>query len=227
MRPFRFLFALAVLIPPSIASAQTTCAATLPGAPPESGANRPTCNVTRNATTTIASILRLGLVSGAAINLQATDTIAYEKTRTAVGGAGTTGTVVATPAALQAASARDSLIVQANRPYILTIAATTDNFKFDKDVAYNVCRTTNSSTTGCTTVEPLGAKPVGDLYWTGGDQTGILQITGLTANTPATVRTGSTGERYATGIAYSSAWFYATDIPGVYTATVRYTVTGQ
>lgn len=229
MRPIRFLFALAVLISPAMASAQAvSCLATLAGAPPEGAGNRPTCNITRDATASIPSILKLGLVSSAAIDLQATDTVAYQKTWTANGNAaGLSGDPVGTVTALQPASAADTLIVQANRPYILTIAATTDDFKFDKDPAYNVCRSTNSSGTGCSAGEALGVKPIGDLYWKGGGQLTAIQITGATAATPATIRSGATGERYKTGVNFSSAWFYATDIPGVYTATVRYTVTGQ
>ena len=228
MRPIGLL-ALALVLSPSLLLAQasdSTCIATAVGA--ENAGNRPTCGINRNATTTLTSILRLALVNGAPIDLQATDTLAYEKTRTAAGGTGTTGTAVATPASLQVASARDSVIVLANRPYILTIAATTNDFKFNKDASgYNVCRNTPVSTNGCAaTGEAFIAKPIGDLYWSGGAQAAPIQITGPA--TPATVRTKTTGgERYATGIAFKSAWFYDTDIPGVYTATVRYTVTGQ
>lgn len=233
MRSIRLL-ALALVLSPSLLLAQasdSTCTATATGV--ENAGNRPTCGINRNAKATLTSILRLALVNGAPIKLidnlvAGADTLAYEKTRTAAGGPGTTGTAVGTPASLQDASARDSLIVMANRPYTLTIAATTNEFKFDKDASgYNVCRNTPVSTTACAaTGEAFIAKPIGDLYWSGGLLvTSPIQITGPA--TPATIRTNPKGERYATGIAFKSAWFYDTDIPGVYTATVRYTVTGQ
>ena len=230
MRSLR-LFALALVLSPSLALAQavvvdSSCSATAVG--PENAGNRPTCGISRNTRATITSFLRLGLVTGALIDLQASDsTIAYEKTRTAAGGPGTTGLAVGAPVSLQDASARDSLIVQANRPYLLTIAATTTAFKFDKDAGYNVCRDTPSSTTLCAaTGNTVIAKPIGDLYWGAGAAPSFAQIGGPLA--PATIRNRAAGgERYATGIAFKSAWFYDTDIPGVYTATVRYTVTGQ
>lgn len=227
MRATRMLLTLALLASPALVSAQANCVATLPGAPPETGANRPTCNVTRNATTTVGNILRLGLVSSTSISLQATDTIAYEKTRTAAGGAGTSGTPVGTPTALQTASARDSLIVQANRPFVLTISAQDSIFSFAKDAAYNVCRDSGTVTTCGLTGQAVTGKPISDLYWLGGTQATLIPIVGGASATPATVKSSAAGDRYATGIDFSSAWFYARDIPGVYTATIRYTLTGQ
>ena len=229
MRSTRWVLTLALLVSPALVSAQVaaTCDATTGFVGPETGINRPTCNITRNATTAIGTILRLGLVSNTAISLNATDTVAYEQTRTAVGGGnpGTTGTVVATPTALQSASARDSVIVQANRPYILAISGTTSTFTFSKDASYNVCRDSAVVTTCATSGTGNIAKPIGDLYWKGGAQATYLQMT--TTATAAAVKSSAAGARYATGIDFSSAWFYATDIPGTYTATVQYTLTGQ
>lgn len=227
MRTTRLLFTAALLVSPALASAQANCDASTGFTGPETNVNRPTCNVTRSATTTLTSILKLGLVSTASISLQATDTVAYEKTRTAAAGAGTSGTVVATPTALQSASARDSVIVQANRPYVLTISAQDSIFTFAKDGSYGVCRNSGTATTCLTTGEALTGKPIGDLYWKGGTQATFAQFVGGSAATPATVKTGTTGARYATGIDFKSAWFYGTDIPGVYSATIVYTVTGQ
>jgi hypothetical protein len=219
------LLALAVMVVPATLSAQSAsdfCAATSP-------ANAPTCSKTKDVTTTINSLLYLGIISNGPIGLQANDTSAYEKTYRANGNsAGTTGTPVATPATLQAAAASDSVVVRANRGYKLTIEGTTDLFQFDKDASYNVCRSTTVSTTGCSAAEALAGKPVTDLYWSDGIAS-YAPVKGATAAaiSPTVVTTSATGGRYGAPILFKSAWYYGTDIPGVYTATVRYTVTGQ
>jgi hypothetical protein len=120
------------------------------------------------------------------------------------------------------------VVVRANRGFKLTIEGTTDVFKFDKDAAYNVCRSTTVSTTGCTSSEALAGKPLKDLYWSDGvaAYTPVLGVTEA-ATSPVVVTTSATGGRYGKPILFKSAWYYGTDIPGVYTATVRYTVTGQ
>ena len=98
------LLALALAVVPASLSAQSAtdfCAATSP-------AGAPTCSKTKDVTTTINSLLYLGIISNGPIGLQANDTSAYEKTYRANGNsAGTTGTPVATPATLQAAAASE------------------------------------------------------------------------------------------------------------------------
>jgi hypothetical protein len=224
------LAALAALALPSLASAQANCQATITGPGTEPG-SRPTCNVTRDVTTSIASVLRLSLVGSAPIQLipaGTTDTVAYEMTRTA----GFTATGVAAGGdASQLLSpgttGRDSLIVQANRPYTLTMAATTDDFLFEQDPSYNVCRLTVAASVSCGSYSGANvAKPVTDLFWVEGTSSTYAPVPKASA-TAVTLHTKTTGERYATGVAFTSAWFYETDIPGSYTATVRYTLTGQ
>ena len=224
MRTTRIALALALLVSPAIASAQTTnCQATTTGV--ESGTNRPTCNVTKDVSTTINNILYLGIRNNGPIDLAANDTAAYEKTYRANGStSGTTGTAVTTPLTLQSSTADDSVIVRANRGYILTINAATDIFSFDKDAGYNVCRDSGTATTCATTGTGLAGKSVKDLYWSK-DAATFTQIPLSTA--PAEIKNSTSGGRYASAINFKSAWFYATDIPGKYTATVVYTVTGQ
>jgi hypothetical protein len=227
MRSSRLLFAAAVaavLATPSFASAQTQaddfCAVT---------STPVSCSKTKVVTTSINSLLYLGIIANAPIALQANDTAAYEKTYRANGNAaGTTGAAVTTAATLQSAAASDSVVVRANRPYKLSIEATTDIFDFDKDLGYNVCRKSATATTGCTATETLDGKPVSDLYWSTDNLT-FAPIKGATAATasPDLLKDSTTGGRYGTAIFFKSAWYYATDIPGSYTATVRYTVTGQ
>lgn len=223
MRTTRIALALALLVSPAMLSAQTAaddfCSATLP-------AGAPTCAKTKAVSATISNILYLGIINNGPINLAANDTAAYEKTWRANGNAaGTTGTAVTTALTLQSAAAADSVVVRANRGYKLTIQATTDLFSFDKDAGYNTCRTSAVATAGCTTTEALAGKPVTDLYYAT-DAATFAQIP-LSTGTAATIKNSTTGERFAKAISFKSAWFYATDIPGVYTATVRYTVTGQ
>jgi hypothetical protein len=208
------------------ASAQANCSA----APTLEPGTRPTCNITRDVTTSIANVLRLSLISNAAIQLipsGTADTVAYEMTRTAgFTATGTTGGA-ADQLLSPGATGRDSLVVQANRPYTLTMAATTDNFVFESDPNYNVCRASSGTSASCGAYAGANiAKPVTDLFWVEGSSTSYLPVPKSSA-TVATLHSKSNGERYATGIAFTSAWYYDTDIPGAYTATIRYTLTGQ
>lgn len=223
MRTTRIALALALLVSPALLQAQTAaddfCSATAP-------AGAPTCSKSKNVTTTISNILYLGIINNGPIDLAANDTAAYEKTwRANANAAGTTGTAVTTPLTLQSAAAGDSVVVLANRGYKLTIQGSADIFSFDKDANYNTCRTSAVATAGCTTSETLAGKPVSDLYYAT-DAATFAQVPKASA-TAATIKSSTTGERYAKAIDFKSAWFYATDIPGAYTATVVYTVTGQ
>jgi hypothetical protein len=188
------------------------------------------CSKTKVVTTTVPNLLFLGILSNGPIGLQASDTVAYEKTWTANGNAaGTTGSAVTTSTALQSAAATDSVVVRANRPYKLSIEATTDVFSFDKDAGYGVCRASGVATAGCGLVETVAGKPVSDLYWSQ-DNTAFAPVKGTTAAalSPVLIKDSPTeGGRFGAQIWFKSAWYYATDIPGTYTATVRYTVTGQ
>ena len=220
MRTTRWMYTMAALgamTLPTLASAQANCNA----APTLEPGTRPTCNITRDVKTSIASVLRLKLVSNTAIQLipsSAADTTAYEMTRVA-----TDASQYISPAAAD----RDSVIVQANRPYTLTMGATTDAFLFEQDANYNVCRVTVAASTTCASYSgPNLAKPVTDLYFAKGSSTTYTAVP-KASGIAATIHSMTSGERYATGIAFTSAWYYGTDIPGAYTATIRYTLTGQ
>ena len=225
MRTTRLLLTAALLVSPALASAQTaqtgTCLATTPA-----GAT-PNCSLTRSVTSTVANILKLSILDTTAIDLVANDSLAYQKTRLAAGGAGTTGSQVGTPASLQAAANFDSVIVLANRGYTLTLNALSPIFDFDKDANYGQCRFNNlpSFSTTCGAATGTAGKPIGDLYWklnTGGTFS-QMSTTAAAGN----VRNNPTGERFTAKIYYSSAWFYATDIPGQYAARLQYTLAGQ
>src|SRR4051812_22914984 len=99
---------IAALAMPTLASAQAAddlCAAS--GSPAS-------CSKTKVVTTSISSLLYLGIVANGPIGLAANDTAAYEKTYRANGNsAGTSGTPVTTPATLQSALATDSVVVRA------------------------------------------------------------------------------------------------------------------
>lgn len=192
------------------------------------GSPTPSCNKTRPVTTTVPSVLVLGISSSGTVDLQASDTLAYEKTYAANGNAaGTSGTPVTTPATLQSASAHDSVIVRANRKYTLGIDVTTDYFTFAAG-ASGLCRGTDVSATCTASSNAANGKPVSDLYWSTDDLT-FTPVKGTTASatTPAYLTTSATGGRYAKSVYFKSAWFYASDVPGVYSAIVRYTLTGQ
>lgn len=218
MRTTRIALALALIVSPAMLKAQNPCAATSPAA-------GPTCNVTKNVQTTVANVLYLGLYTSGNHDLNATDSVAYHKTWAANGNlAGTTGTAVAIMDSLPDANAADSVIVLANRPYKLTISASDSLFTFDKDVSgYNTCRDSGTATSCATTGNTLGGKPVTDLYWSKDGGVTFAQM----SKAAASIQTSTVGERYSSPITFKSAWFYATDIPGTYTATVVYTVTGQ
>lgn len=233
-----------------VSAAATLPAAALAQAPTMTGCDASgspaTCSQNKNASTTVTQVLGL-MIKTAAIDLQATDSAAYEKTfRANNNTAGTPGSQVTTAATLQDADVSDSVVVFGNRPYKATLQAADDYFQFEQDGTYAVCRASaaNPGVGGNTSCVGAQGAPAGksskDVYvqvnpvtFNGGAGTlgsgSFVQLPTPTDNNPIQLKdTGtSAGGRFAAQIKVKSAWFYATDIPGTYTATLVYTITGQ
>jgi hypothetical protein len=224
----RWTLAAAVLLAaatPVVAHAQVADFCDATGGPP------PTCNRTKNVTATINSVLTLGIMSGdISLKGAALDTALYEKTWTASGGvAVATGfDLSAQAAALQAAAAFDSVVVFGNRGYELTVEAANELFLFvpaSNDPAD--CRDSAPGGICAATGEPTAGKPVGDVYIKPSAGASVIWQQLPTAASPLTLKNTLTGLKFESKIDIASAWFYASDAPGSYTATLKYTVVGQ
>jgi len=240
MRISRFLLASVVSVAatlPAAALAQTTISCDATGSP------SPTCSKNKAATATVSQVLSL-MIKRDTIDLQANDSTAYEKTFRAWGNAaGTPGSPVTTATTLQDAGGTDSVVAFGNRPFKATLQAADDLFQFEKDGTYNTCRASANDPDGVANTTCAGtASPTGksshDVYVQINPVTFASSGATLTSGTfvslptptdaaPLTIADRSTGGRVAAQIKLKSAWYYATDIPGAYTATLVYTITGQ
>jgi hypothetical protein len=191
---------------------------------------RPTCSVQKNATATIGNLLKLAVINPDIRLLQdgsgvAADTLPFYNTWVANGNAaGATGTNLAAQAtSLFASSDTNLVIAQGNRAFTVQVKALNPIFDFD---ATGTCRKSATAQTHCGTGEALAGKPVGDVYLhPEAGHLGGLWVPLKT--TDQTLFSSTTGARFTSGIELASAWYYATDIAGDYTATLVYTITGQ
>jgi hypothetical protein len=196
---------LLLLATASRADAQTTCLATTP-----TGA--PSCNLTLNASATVAHLLQLTVNGGAQTTLASPVVTTYDSSAAATGAdeypVGATGPL---------------LTVKANRGWQLTIKAQNPYFAFAKDATFGLCRPGDATGT-CTNSSsaPLG-KPAAELVWSLNAATAFAGL----STTAATVSSNAAGSSASYTIYFRAKWLYATDVPGTYTLPVVYTVTGQ
>lgn len=225
------LFAAVALIP-SAMQAQTST----PNPCLASGASND-CSITKDAQATLGQVLILR-VSNNAVSLNGpagtADSTLYAKTFVASGNTvGTPGADLSSNAtSLQDASMGDTVQVMANRAFQVTLQAQNDVFDFTPDGTLNLCRPGVSST--CGTPAVATAKSVGDVFV---KTTGIVgSPTAGAASWAQLAKSSGTAQKIAdftsgglfTGVVnYRSAWYYATDIPGAYTVTMVYTITGK
>lgn len=217
----------AMLILPAVSQAQadSTCSAA-----DSTGGNHPTCSVTKNATATIPNMLRLAVSHPDVRLLQnggstADDTLPFFKTwsidSTAASGTDLSGS----GNQLYASTDSNVVIAQGNRGYVVDVKAQDADFAFQ--VATGTCRKGATPVAGhCDGTSGNDAKPIGDLYFQ--PEHGAAAGTWIQASTTGTTLfSTAVGARFVSGIKLASAWFYASDIAGDYTATLVYTITGQ
>lgn len=217
----------AVAFLPTVATAQTSCDAT--GTPA-------TCNQTKDATAAVGNLLHLSL-TGNTITLNGaagtTDSSLYAKTFEANGDAeGTTGSAVSTIATLTSANNADTVTVFGNRAFEVTLQASKDIFRYVDDQGYGQCRPSATAADCGTPISGSAGKPTNDVYFqttvlSGGGSAVAWQQLPLASGTATKIADFTTGGRWAAKVDLKSAWFYKTDIPGTYTATLVYTVTGK
>jgi len=227
---YRWIYGAAAIVTmlsiPAVSQAQANPCDAYSGDSTVTTSGHPTCSVTKNATATIGNLLKLAVVN-ANVDLikDAADTIPFFNTWTANGSAaGTTGSAPATVTDLYQAPDTNLVIAQGNRGFVVNVKAQDAVFNFD--VANGVCRKPATDQAHCTTAAALAGKPVGDIFFhpeNGTNGGSWLQLTTSDQELFSSVN----GARFTSGIELKSAWYYATDIAGSYTATLVYTITGQ
>jgi hypothetical protein len=204
----------AVAMVPNAMQAQVSCDA--------SGVGN-NCALNQDASATIGQVLHLTLSDNTAIDLRGTaltDQALYDAT-VAAGG----------PAAYPDATGAPTVSVVANRKFSVTLATTEDHFAFTANG--NGCRPSGDNDPAACGGSPdvATAKPVSDVYFhttnvTAGSTPSALGWTPL-SKAGTTIGAFSAGGKWSADLAFKSKWLYATDLPGTYTATMVYTVTGN
>jgi len=189
------------------ADAQTTCNATTPSA-------APTCNLTLNATTTVAHLLQLTLSTSTPTALASPVVTTYDSS--AAAGSANEYPVGATGPAVT---------VKANRGWTLTISSSTNFWSFAADATYQKCRPGGGTYPICTgSSNATAGKASSDLVWSTNATTGFAILSTSVAQISNNANGSSAGPFT---IYYRVKWNYATDVPGTYTLPVVFTITGQ
>ena len=225
---YRWIYGAAAIVTmlslPAVSQAQANPCDAYASDSTSTDSGHPTCSVTKNATATIGNLLKLAVVNNDVDLIKnAADTLPFFKTYTADSTA-VTGANLAS-AALYQSPDTNLVIAQGNRGFVVNVKAQDALFAFD--VASGTCRK-GPAVPGATCDGTTGndGKPIGDVYFANDAGTSNGTWRQLSTSDQELFNSAG-GARYVSGIKLKSAWFYATDIAGSYTATLVYTITGQ